>query len=105
MTYTFHILLCLTDILRISPQRVDTLCKFYITYHLSFAIISPLNRFYLICALQYTLLLTYTTGDTPQAVIDMITSCWDKDRSKRKTAAQCITILEEAIKKYKVSTE
>ena len=41
-----------------------------------------------------------TVGDTPQVVIDMIISCWDKDRSKRKTSPQCVSILGDAMKSY-----
>jgi hypothetical protein len=38
--------------------------------------------------------LTALPADTPESVINMITSCWDKNRSKRKTAAQCVSLLE-----------
>lgn len=38
--------------------------------------------------------LTAIPADTPPQVVEMITSCWDKNRSKRKTAAQCVEVLE-----------
>ena len=36
---------------------------------------------------------------TPQNVTDMISSCWDKDRSKRKSAAECHVILSHSLSK------
>lgn len=36
-------------------------------------------------------------ADTPPQVVELITSCWDKNRSKRKTAAQCVQVLEAVL--------
>jgi hypothetical protein len=36
--------------------------------------------------------------ETPKEVIEMIQSCWHGDREKRKTATECVTILEKAYK-------
>ena len=33
-------------------------------------------------------------SDTPATVISMITSCWSKDRSLRKSAVECVSILQ-----------
>jgi serine/threonine protein kinase len=41
--------------------------------------------------------LTLIPQDTPQSVVDMVINCWDKSRSQRKTAAQCVVILEGAL--------
>ena len=36
-------------------------------------------------------------ADTPPQVVELITSCWDKNRGKRKTAAQCVQVLEAVL--------